>query len=52
MNRRIKELNKAELVLELKDSLREIERLKRVVKVRDMALESKANHELLTGAWL
>ena len=36
----------------LRESLKENERLKRVVKVRDMALKSKDNQELLTGAWL
>ena len=32
--------------------LEENERLKRVIKVRDRALKSKRNFELLTGAWL
>lgn len=36
----------------LKDSVKENARLERVVKVRDIALKSKRNFELLTGAWL
>ena len=32
--------------------LEENERLKRVVKVRDIALKSKRNFELLTGVWI
>ena len=36
----------------LKDLKTENERLLRVVKVRDMALKSKLDHELLTGSWL
>ena len=37
---------------DLTDLKKENERLLRVVKVRDMALKSKLDHELLTGSWL
>ncbi len=48
----IDEANERELRCALEETLKENRRLRRVVKVRDIALKSKRNFELLTGIWL